>query len=79
MDTTAVRFYTSIKKASENHGIKVLHDMGDEAYFHTDNQNFYFIMVRKGGNLFRMKVNKITKTTSLDAFYEIAKNISSEM
>jgi len=74
---SAKKKYSFIKTANENHeGIKVLHDIGDEAYFHSDNQNFYFIMVRKGAKVFNMKVNKITSKTSLDEFSSIAKNIA---
>jgi predicted small lipoprotein YifL len=73
----AKEVYSSIRKANENHeGFKVLHDMGDEAYFHSDGQNFYFILVRKGEKMLRMKVNKTTSTTSLDEFNLIAKNIT---
>ncbi|HKR03032.1 MAG TPA: hypothetical protein VJY62_00245 [Bacteroidia bacterium] len=68
--------YSFIKTANENHGIKVLHDLGDEAYFHSDGRNFYFIMVRKGMRVFNMKVNKITSATSLDEFNIIAKHIT---
>jgi hypothetical protein len=68
--------YSFIKTANEDHGIKVLYDIGDEAYFHTDSQNFYFIMVRKGTIVFNMKVNKITSNTSLDEFNRIAKKIT---
>ncbi len=69
--------YSSIKIANENHeGVKVLHNIGDEAYFHSDGENFYFIMVRKGKNVFNMKVNKITSKTSLVGFNQIAKSIT---
>jgi hypothetical protein len=69
--------YASIKTSNENHeGVEVLHNLGDEAYFHSDGQNFYFILVRKGEKMFRMKVNKITSTTSLDEFNRIAENIA---
>jgi hypothetical protein len=78
-DTAAKRVFTSIKRSNQNHGIKVLHDLGDEAYFHSDNQNFYFIMVRKGSKMIRMKVNKITSSTSLDSFYLIANKITSSL
>jgi hypothetical protein len=78
--SSAQEKYSSIKAANENHeGVKVLHDIGDEAYFHSDEQNFYFIMARKGKNVFSMKVNKITSRTSLDAFNLIAKNITSAL
>jgi hypothetical protein len=78
-DSTAKSIYAGIKQANENHGIKVLDDLGDEAYFHSDNQNFYFILVRKGTKMFRMKVNKITGNTSLDQFNSVAKNITAKI
>jgi hypothetical protein len=47
--------------------------MGDEAYFHSDGQNFYFIIVRIGKRLFRIKVNKVTSHTSLNEFKRVSK------
>jgi hypothetical protein len=73
---SAKKVYSSIKTANEDHGITELHDLGDEAYFHTDGENFYFILVRKGEKMFRMKVNKITSVTSLKEFNLVAKNIT---
>lgn len=76
-ESSAINAYNSIKVANEKHeGIKIVHDMGDEAYFHTDNENFYFILVRKGKIMFRIKVNKITNRTSLNEFNVISKKIS---
>jgi hypothetical protein len=72
----AEKKYSSIKKANQDHGIKTLHDLGDEAYFHSDNENFYFIMVRKGPKVLTMKVNKITSNTSLDEFNRVAREIT---
>ncbi len=69
--------YASIKTSNEKNGITVLHDIGDEAYFHTDNENFYFILVRKGSKMFRMKVNKLTSKTSMNEFKAIATKITS--
>jgi hypothetical protein len=69
--------YSSIKKANENHeGIKTRNDLGDEAYFHSDGTNFYFIMVRKGKRVFNLKVNKLTTSTSLDEFNRVAAQIA---
>jgi len=68
--------YSFIKKANEENGIQELHDLGDEAYFHTDNNNFYFVMVRKGDRVFNLKVNKITSRTSLPAFNSVASKIT---
>jgi uncharacterized membrane protein len=76
----AQMIYSSIKTSNQNHqGFQTIHDMGDEAYFHSDGQNFYFIIVRKGEKLFRMKVNKTTSTTSLAAFNQTAKNITAAL
>ena len=52
--SSAQKKYSFIKTANENHGIKVLNDLGDEAYFHTDGENFYFIMARKRERDFNM-------------------------
>jgi len=77
---SAQKKYSGIKTANEKHeGIKVLNDIGDEAYFHSDGQNFYFIMVRKSGKVLTMKVNKITSTTSLDEFNLAAKKITAAL
>jgi hypothetical protein len=73
---TAKKIYTDIKTANQDHGIVVLQDIGDEAYFHTDNVNFYFIMVRKANKGFRLKVNKLTSKTSKDGFMEVSRKIA---
>jgi hypothetical protein len=75
--SSAKNAYTFFKVANEKHeGIKVINDIGDDAYFHSDGNNFYFILVRKGNKLLRLKVNKITSHTSLSGFYLISKKIS---
>lgn len=71
--------FITIKSANQDHGIKTLDNLGDEAYFHTDNVNFYFIMIRKGMKVVTMKVNKITNNTFLDEFNSVAERISMEM
>ncbi len=71
--------YTTIKTANEPHGIETLTGVGDEAYFHTDNENFLFIMARKGVKVLTMKVNKVTSKTSVDAFNKVARKIVGKM
>jgi hypothetical protein len=71
----AQKKYESTRKANEDHGIQVRNNLGDEAYFHTDSVNFYFIMVRKGARVLSMKVNKVTSTTSLDQFNAVTRKI----
>ena len=76
---SAKKTYASIMESNKKNGITMLDDLGDEAYFHTDKQNFYFILVRKGERMFRMKVNKITSTTSLDEFNKVARKITAAL
>ena len=71
----AIDRYRSTKKANENHGIQTLNDIGDEAYFHSDNENFLFIMIRKDMKVLTMKVNKITSKTSESAFRSVAQSV----
>ena len=78
-ELAAQKNYSSIKAANENHGIKVLDKLGDEAYFHSDRKNFYFILVRKGKKMFRIKVNKITSHTSLDEFNSFAGKLTEKL
>jgi len=69
--------YRGIKVANENHdGFNLLQDVGDEAYFHSDGENFLFILARKQNRMFRIKVNKITSHTSLEEFNRVSKKIA---
>jgi hypothetical protein len=79
-ELSAKNAYNGIKVANQNHeGVKTLQKVGDEAYFHSDNENFYFILVRKGKLMFRIKVNKITSKTSLDKFHQVSKRIADSL
>jgi hypothetical protein len=71
--------YAFIKKANENHGIETLTGVGEEAYFHTDGENFLFIMARKGMKVLTMKVNKTTSHTSRAGFDEVARRVVGRM
>ena len=78
-DAGAQERYATIKTANERAGIETLTDVGDEAYFHSDNENFLFIMARKGVKVLTMKVNKVTSKTSVDAFNSVARKIVAKM
>jgi hypothetical protein len=73
---SAKKTYSGIMESNRKNGITELDGLGDEAYFHTDNQNFYFVLVRKGNRMLRMKVNKITSVTSLEEFNRVANKIT---
>jgi hypothetical protein len=47
-------------------------DIGDEAWLHSDGTNFCFLMVRKGNKIIRLKVNRLTKETSVDEMKRVA-------
>ena len=74
-DSSAHKYYIDTYNANKKNGVEVLQKMGDEAYFHTDKENFYFVMARKGYKIIVIKVNKITSKTSLDEFNLFAKNL----
>jgi hypothetical protein len=74
--SAAQKRYSFIKNANKKNGIKELQNLGDEAYFHSDQENFYFVMVRKGKIVYNMKVNKITSKTSLEQFNLVARKIT---
>jgi hypothetical protein len=79
-ESSAKNAYNFFYEANKHHeGIKIVHDMGDEAYFHSDGKNFYFYLVRKGKIMFRIKVNKITSHTSLNEFNLVSKKISDDL
>jgi hypothetical protein len=67
--------YSFVKTANEKNGIQTLENVGDEAYYHSDNQNFYFIMARKGTRMLTIKVNKITSHTSKEEYNRIARQL----
>ena len=71
----AHKVYEEIKTSNEKNGIKTLSGFGDEAYFHSDFENFYFFLGRKGPRMIRVKVNKITSTTQKDNFMVVCKTI----
>jgi hypothetical protein len=57
-------------------GLDKLTDVGDEAFFHTDNQHFCLIMFRKQNLIFVVKVNRITSKTSVKELKMIAANLA---
>ena len=71
--------YSSIKTANEKNGIETITGLGDEAYYHSDNRNFCFIMLRSGNKILRMKVNKLTSKTSIEAFRKVAAELAADL
>lgn len=71
--------FSDVLVSNRPHGARAVDHLGDEALYHTDNQNFDMMMVRKGRYVFSIKVNKRTSTTSLDALKKTLKRIAEEI
>jgi hypothetical protein len=64
--------YESIRAANEKAaGVEPLSGVGSEAYFHSDGENFLFVLTRSEKFMIRMKVNKTTSHTDQAAFREV--------
>jgi hypothetical protein len=59
-------------------GLRKIDGIGSEAFIHTDNENFILLISRKGNTMIRLKVNKLTSTTSVDGIRDVAKEIITE-
>lgn len=71
---TANRTYNLIVKGNIRNGnLKPLRGIGDEAFIQSDPGNFHLVMARKGAEILRLKVNKITANTSDKALLETLK------
>jgi len=78
IDGAAAR-YKDVYVSNKNNGIKPVEHLGDEAFYHTDNENFDLMMVRKAHYVFNIKVNKRTSTTSLNELKKTVKRITDKI
>lgn len=69
---SADKVFDDIVVSNRNNPGQSTPDIGDEAWFHSDGTNFVLLMVRKGNKMIRMKVNKLTKDTSVPEMERIA-------
>jgi len=69
--------YAEIYESNRRHeGVEIVPGLGDEAYYHSDGENFYFFLVRKDNRMFRLKLNKITSYSSVEDFKKVARLIT---
>lgn len=72
--------YTGILTANTRMpGQSTISSIGDEAWLHSGAENFHLIIFRKANKMVRVKVNKITGTTSLGQLQDVVKRISQEI
>lgn len=67
---------------SQNEGMPDLYRLpgfGDEAIIQTDSMNFQLIIVGKSDKIIRIKVNKVTATTSMKEMKTITKKITDSL
>jgi hypothetical protein len=64
--------YESIRASNEKAvGVVPLSGVGSEAYFHSDGENFLFVLIRNENFMIRLKVNQTTSNTDEAAFREV--------
>ena len=69
---SAHKVFEDIVVSNRNNPGQTRPEIGDEAWFHSDETNFCLLMVRKGNKIIRMKVSKLTKKTSVEEMRRIA-------
>lgn len=76
-EADADSMYAAIKRTDEGKaGMKELQDIGDEAYFNTDDSTFYYLQLRKKNKTFQMSLYPITSTVSREQFLSTSKAVS---
>lgn len=76
---TAKSAFENIRESNKKHnGFDEWPGVGDEAVVHTDASNFHFVMVRKGANTIRIKVNPARGIT-LDAVKSAAELLTAKL
>ncbi|MCP9747191.1 hypothetical protein [Lacihabitans sp. CS3-21] len=56
-------------------GFETIENIGNEAFFHTDKENFGLIIACKGNEIIRLKVNKLNGKTSISELKKVAADI----
>ena len=75
-DEVAHSAYTNILSQNSNMpGLKKIDGIGNEAFIHSDDVNFLLIICRKKNKMLRLKVNKITRVTSLAEMQKAASKL----
>lgn len=74
--TLAKKAYAEIIKSNMSMpGQTPLQNIGNEAWYHTDNENFCYLLVRKNEHLLAIKVNKLTKKFSFPELKKVVEKI----
>ena len=75
-EKTATKTIQSFIKGNQAlEGFELLTAYGDEAFFHTNKDNFCLLVIRKSNKMIRIKVNKVTSKTSFEELRKIGKDL----
>lgn len=75
----AIKRFSDVYLSNRAHGMVKIDNFGDEAVYHTDNQSFYLMMVRKGKYVFNIKINTKTSSSSLSELKKVVKTITEKI
>ncbi|WP_295801530.1 hypothetical protein [Mucilaginibacter sp.] len=75
----AIKRFSDVYLSNRTHGMVKIDNFGDEAVYHTGNQNFDLVMVRKGKYVFNIKINTRTSSSSLSELKKIVKEITEKI
>jgi hypothetical protein len=68
--------FNQFKLANQNlTGYKIIPNLGSEAFYHTDQQNFSIIIARSGNEMIRLKVNKLTHKYSYKNLLDVTESV----
>jgi len=75
----ATKRFSDVYLSNRANGMVKMNNLGDEAVYHTDNENFDLMMVRKGRYVFNIKINKRTSTSSVSELKKTVKMIAEKI
>jgi len=68
--------FNDVFESNKNHqGFEKLQHLGDEALFHSDDANFMLIMARQKNEIVAIKVNKISKKSSIEELKKVTEEL----
>src|SRR6218665_2860587 len=73
VDSSTKAYSNLLNQNINSPDLKKLDAIGDQAFLHSDGENFVLIISRKNNKILRLKVNKLTSLTSLNDLKNISK------
>jgi hypothetical protein len=75
-ESVAKKTFDEFKTSNQSaQGFEMISNIGEEAFFHTDKENFGLIIARKDNEMVRLKVNKLSPKTSINELKKVAADI----